>query len=634
MQDKPRILDSIDSPEDLKRLSVEELNILAREIRDQIISTTSKRGGHVASSLGAVEIILALHSKLNCPKDKIVFDVGHQAYAHKLVTGRLDRFDSLRAYHGLSGFPRPSESVYDTHPSGHASDSLSVASGLARAKQLNGSDEKIVAVIGDAALAGGMAFEALNLIGSQQLPLIIVLNDNEMSISRNVGALVKHFGNLRATSQYRDVRESLQEFLERGGRTSNAFAEFGKRAKEATKQMFLPQSMIYEQMGIVCTPPIDGHNITLLHEMLDVVLPMDVPVLIHTVTKKGAGYGPAEKEAERFHGVGPFNPATGEPISVSQAPDAGGIGAKTYTQVFSDTIVREAKSDDRVFAITAAMEGGTGLKEFRRLFPKRFIDVGIAEEQAVGMASGLAIAGKKPVVAIYSTFMQRAIDQIIVDVALPSKDVVFALDRAGLVGDDGPTHHGVFDLAYLRMIPNMKVIVPSGANELSDALHTALSIGGPVSIRYPRGSADSIDYDPARQPELLEVGKSKVVREGSDVVILAFGRMVKRSLDAAEILEQEGISVRVVDMVWAKPLDRDAILDAAKYDLVVTVEEGVISGGVGEGILGEMSGSPYTPKTLLLGLPDRFIMQGKSDLLLEEIGLDAVSIAAKIKDLT
>lgn len=626
-------MDLIGSPKDLRQLSVEELDILAREIRDQIISTTSKRGGHVASSLGAVEIILALHSKLDCPKDRIVFDVGHQAYAHKLVTGRLDRFDSLRSYHGLSGFPRPSESAYDTHPSGHASDSLSVASGLAKAKQVSGSDEKIVAVIGDAALAGGMAFEALNIIGSQQLPLVIVLNDNEMSISRNVGALVKHFGNLRATSQYRDARESLQEFLEHGGRTSNAFAEFGKRAKEATKQMFLPQSMIYEQMGIVCTPPIDGHDIALLQEMLDLALPMDAPVLIHAVTKKGAGYGPAEKEAERFHGVGPFNPTTGEPVSASQAPDAGGIGAKTYTQVFSDTIVREAENDERVFAITAAMEGGTGLKEFRRRFPKRFIDVGIAEEQAVGMASGLAIAGKKPVVAVYSTFMQRAVDQMIIDVALPSQDVVFALDRAGLVGDDGPTHHGVFDLAYLRMIPNMKVIVPSGANELSDALHTALSIGGPVSIRYPRGSADSIDYDPSRKPELLEVGKSRTVREGDDVAILAFGRMVRRSLEAADILGREGVSVKVVDMVWAKPLDRDAILDAAKHDLVVTVEEGVVSGGVGEGILDELSHCAYTPKTLLLGLPDEFIMQGKSDLLLEEIGLDAASIASKIRDL-
>ncbi len=624
-----RILDCVSSPEDLHALSVPELEMLAGEIRRQIIDTTSRNGGHVASSLGAVEIILAVHSTIHAPKDKVVFDVGHQAYAHKLVTGRLDRFDTLRTYGGLSGFPRPSESPYDTHPSGHASDSLSVASGLAKAKQLSGTDEKIIAIIGDAALAGGMAFEALNYIGSQQLPMVIILNDNEMSISRNVGALVKHFGNVRATSQYRDARESLQERLERGGRMSNAFAEFGKRAKEATKHMFIPQSMIYEHLGIVCTSPVNGHDIKGLREMLELVLPMEGPVLIHAVTKKGAGFEPAEQQAERFHGVGPYNPVTGEPVVT---PDkAAGIGARTYTQVFSDAIVREARADDRVVAITAAMEGGTGLKAFRAEFPERFIDVGIAEAQAVAMASGLAIAGKKPVCAIYSTFMQRAIDQMIVDVALPNLDVVFALDRAGLVGDDGPTHHGVFDLAYLRMVPNMRIIVPSDQSRLSDAVHTALRLSGPVAIRYPRGSAETLYFDESTEPEVLEVGVSTVVREGSDVAVLAFGRMVKVAKDAAELLAAEGIDARVVDMMWAKPLDEDAVVRAAETRMIVTVEEGVIEGGAGEGVLEVMSQRGLDAPVVTLGIPDRFIMQGKSDLLLADIGLDAEGIADSIR---
>ena len=625
MQRRTRILDSIQSPSDLHALSVSDLGILANEIRSQIIDTTSRTGGHVASSLGAVEIILAIHSVIDAPKDKIVFDVGHQSYAHKLVTGRLGDFDSLRSYEGISGFPRPSESIFDTHPSGHASDSLSVASGLAKARQMNGSDEKVVAVIGDAALAGGMAFEALNYIGSQQLPMVIVLNDNEMSISRNVGALMKHLGNIRATSQYRDAREQLQSKLESGGRTSNAFAEFGKRAKESMKQMFIPQSMIYEQLGIVCTPPIDGHDIGLLQEMLRLVLPVDGPVLIHAVTKKGAGYGPAEAEAERFHGVGPFVPETGKPI-----PQSG--PAKSATQVFSESLVREAAEDEDIVAITAAMEGGTGLKEFRKRFPERFIDVGIAEEQAVAMASGLAIAGKKPIVAIYSTFMQRAIDQMTVDVTLPNLNVVFALDRAGLVGDDGPTHHGVFDLAYLRMLPNMKVIVPSSEQQLSNAVHTAFKLEGPVAIRYPRGSAEQDDYDGSGEPEVLEVGKARILREGSDIAILAFGRMVTRSMAAAELLQSDGIDARVVDMTWAKPLDEKAIADAAATNLVVTVEEGVIAGGVGEGILEVLSGLNSTTPTLTLGIPDRFVLQGKSDLLLHDLGLDGEGIAQSIKE--
>ena len=624
MASRQKILDSIKSPADLKGLSDADLGILAMEIRTKIIETTSKTGGHVASSLGAVELILALHSVLNAPKDRILFDVGHQAYAHKLVTGRVDVFETLRSYGGISGFPRPSESEYDTHPSGHASESLSVASGLAKAKLINGTNEKIAVVIGDASLAGGMAFEALNYIGHQQLPIVIVLNDNEMSISRNVGALMKHLGNIRATTQYRDAREAFQERLENGGRTFNAFAEFGKRAKESMKQMILPQSMIYENLGIVCTPPIDGHDISSLKDTFKLVSEFDGPVLVHAVTKKGAGYSPAEAEAERFHGVGPYDPLTGSPKSSSSSV--------TPTKVFGERIVAEAEHNRNIVAITAAMEGGTGLKEFRRRFPDRFIDVGIAEEQAVAMASGLAIGGKIPVVAVYSTFLQRAIDQMIIDVALPKLHVIFALDRAGLVGDDGPTHHGQFDIAYLRMIPNMAILAPSGAKKLSDSLHTAISMDGPVAIRYPRGSSEKISADEDLTPRELEIGKSEVAREGKDVSILAFGRMVNVALSAAEILWEQGIDCRVVDMLWVKPLDVDAIRDAADTKLIVTVEEGVIAGGAGEGVIEKLSEMRLNVPTLLLGIHDSFVMQGDSKLLLRDMGLDGEGIAESIKN--
>lgn len=616
-----RILDVVESPADLKVLSEEELGILAQEIREQIVATTSKTGGHVASSLGAVEIILAVHSLIDAPKDKIVFDVGHQAYAHKLITGRRDRFDTLRSYHGISGFPRPSESPYDTHPSGHASDSLSVATGLAKARLLKGTDEKIVAIIGDASLSGGMAFEALNYMGQEQLPLVVILNDNEMSISRNVGALMRHLGNMRATSQYRDAREALQARLESSGVAGRALAAFGKNVKESMKQFVIPQSMIFEHLGIVCTAPIDGHNIHELRETLALVLAMDAPVLMHVVTKKGAGYEPALRDPERFHGVGPFDIRTG--VSTA-APSS----APSYTSVFGAALVREAQADENVVAITAAMEGGTGLKPFAAAFPDRFIDVGIAEEQAVGMASGLAAGGKKPVVAIYSTFLQRAIDQMIIDVALPNHNVVFAIDRAGVVGNDGPTHHGVFDLAYTRMVPNMRVLAPSNEADLACALHTALALGGPFAVRYPRGAGEGVPVP--EEPAVLEEGRARLVREGSDVSLLAFGRMVSSASAAADLLAEQGVSARVFDMRWVKPLDAQAIADAAQTGLVATVEDGVIAGGAGAGVLEELARQGLCPRTLVLGIDDEYVMQGKTELLMRDLGLDAAGIAQRV----
>lgn len=616
-----RILDVVDSPQALKFLTDEELDIVACEIREEIISTASETGGHVASSLGTVELILALHSTLSSPEDKIVFDVGHQAYAHKLLTGRLQEFGSLRTYQGISGFTKPSESPHDMHYAGHASDSLSIASGLAKARDLQGGTHAVVAVIGDASLSGGMAFEALNHIGHEQTRMIIILNDNEMSISRNVGALMRHLGFMRASTQYRQTRDSVQELLENTGRFGQGLVSFGRNIKESMKQFVIPRSMIFEQLGILCTAPIDGHDISAIKETLHTVLETDGPVLMHVVTKKGAGYGPAEASPETFHGVSPFDVSTGKVKKKAAS-------IPSYTEVFSKAIVDEAAHNEDLVAITAAMKDGTGLKAFADAYPDRFVDVGIAEEHAIGMAAGLAAGGKKPVVALYSTFMQRAIDQMIVDNALGDLDVVFCLDRGGLVGDDGPTHHGVFDLVYTRMVPNMKVLAPSNEAELVNALHTALALKGPFSIRYPRGAAEGVDIPTT--PHILEEGRSEVVKDGNDIAILAFGRMVSASLKAAEMLEEKGVQARVVDMRWAKPLDSDAIRDAAKTRLLVSVEEGVVSGGVGEGILEELSQGGLSVPTLTLGISDVFVGQGKMDLLLKDVALDPEGIASSI----
>ena len=617
-----RILDAIESPSALKLLTNDELTILAGEIREEIISVTSHTGGHVASSLGAVELILACHSLMDCPHDKLLFDVGHQAYAHKLVTGRLKQFETQRSYGGISGFPKPNESPYDVHPSGHASDSLSVALGLALARDLSGTDEKIVAIIGDASISGGMAFEALNHIGQAQTPMVIILNDNEMSISKNVGALMKHFGAVRASSSYKQARDGMQEKLENSGSAGQAIVRFGRSAKDSIKQFFVPHSMVFEQLGIPCTAPIDGHNIALLREILSIALASDGPVLVHVVTKKGYGYKPAMDNPTEFHGVGAYDPKTGKFLKHKSNP--------SYMDVFGEALVREAAKNENIVAITAAMKTGTGLVKFSEKYPDRFVDVGIAEEHAVAFASGLAAGGKKPVVAIYSTFMQRAFDQIITDVALTNLNVVFCLDRAGLVGEDGPTHHGVFDIAYMRMIPNMKVLTPSDEAELASALHTALALEGPVAIRYPRGAGAGVQVP--EEPKTLELGKARVLREGEDVALLAWGRMVSSALVAADLLANEGINARVVDMRWAKPVDGDAILQAAKTKLLVTIEEGVVKGGAGSAALEALSARDIKAETLQLGIPDSFVGQGKVDLLLADLGLDGQGIAKSVKE--
>lgn len=617
-----RILDAITSPADLKLLSEEELTILAQEIRDQIISTTSRTGGHVASSLGAVEIILAVHSLIDSPRDRFVFDVGHQAYAHKLVTGRLKAFENLRQSDGVSGFPRPAESPHDVHASGHASDSLSVALGLAKARELRGSDEKIVALIGDAALAGGMAFEALNTIGQLQLPLVIILNDNEMSISRNVGALMRHLGAIRSSANYRQARDTSQARMEESV-VGRAFVNFGRNAKDSLKQFFVPDTMMFEQLGILCTPPINGHDISALRDILRTALDADGPVLLHVVTKKGAGYAPAEADPERFHGVAPYEIETGKTKKKAGGPPK-------YTDVFGAALVREARDDGRIVGITAGMRSGTGLKQLELAYPDRFIDVGIAEENAVGMAAGLALGGMKPVVAIYSTFLQRALDQIIVDGSLPQCDIVYAIDRGGVVGEDGPTHHGIYDMSYLRMIPGMRVLAPSDEAELVHALHTALALGGSVAVRYPRGAGVGVQVP--EEAEELPVGKARVVREGADVAALAFGDRVAAALEAAEALAGEDVDVRVVDMRWVKPLDEEAIMAAAQTRLVVTVENGIKTGGAGEGVVEVLARRGCNVPTAVLAIDDTVVPHGTPNELLSNLGLDANGIATAIRN--
>ncbi|MDO4538405.1 MAG: 1-deoxy-D-xylulose-5-phosphate synthase [Coriobacteriales bacterium] len=616
----PRIIDAVQAPTDLHVLDNEELAIVSQEIRDEIVNTCSQTGGHLASSLGAVELIVALHAELNCPHDQLVFDVGHQAYAHKILTGRLERFGTLRQKDGISGFLNPTESPYDSHWTGHASDALSIAMGLAKARDLNGGDEQVVAVVGDAAASGGMSFEALNHIGQDQTRMVIVLNDNGMSISPSVGALSHHLSRLRTSSDYRQVREALLERVEGAGHAGQVAGSLMRGARGSIKHLLLAEDeMLFEQIGITCLPPVDGHNLEQLRQTIRIALACPGPVLVHAITHKGHGYRPAELHPEVFHGVDPFDIITGQTKPASYG----------YSDVIAASLASEVKAGHDVIGITAAMAEGTRLSSFGLVYPQRLIDVGICEEHAVALAAGLATGGKKPVVALYSTFLQRALDQTIVDVALPKLDVVFCVDRAGIVGKDGATHTGAFDLVYMRMIPNLRVLAPSSKEELASALHTALCLGGPFAVRYPRESCTPLDESFA--PELWEQGRSRTLREGTDVAMLAFGSMVAPALEAADKLAEAGISARVVDMRWAKPLDEQAICEAAQTKLVVTLEEGCLQGGVGETVLACLARQGFCMPALNLGIPDSFMQMGTREEVLHEIGLDAAGIASSVR---
>lgn len=614
-----KILDTIDSPADLADLSYEQLNRLAFELRAEMIAATSLHGGHLAPSLGSVELIIALHRVLDCPRDRLVFDVGHQAYAHKLLTGRRKQFKTLRTYEGISGFPKITESEYDAHDSGHASDSLSTALGYALARDLDGSDATIAALIGDASFTGGMALEALNDIGRANTPLLIVLNDNGMSISPNVGGFSTYLAKVRMSDQYTQLRNHVEEAFNASGTLGRLLMRGGNAAKESFKQFVLPGATFLEGFGVTYIGPVDGHDIQTLEEILRDAKELEGPVVIHAVTMKGKGYGPAEKNPALFHGVGPFDIASGTPKPKSNTDP-------TWTQVFSDELLKLADEDSSIVAITAAMASGTGLSAFAKAYPERFFDVGIAEEHAVGMASSLALAGKKPVVAIYSTFMQRAIDQAIVNVGLQNAHVIFCLDRAGLVGDDGPTHHGVFDLVYLRMIPHMRILAPSNDEELRMALRCAVELEGPVAIRYPRGNAP-VASDAC---ELWQEGDAVKVRDGADGALLALGRMVDVARKVAEIAAHQGVELSIWDMRWAKPIDADALRDAARTGHVFTLEDGVITGGFGSGVLELLSDMGESCSVRRFGIPDTFVTQGSVDKLFDVLGLDAESISAEV----
>ncbi|MDR2586969.1 MAG: 1-deoxy-D-xylulose-5-phosphate synthase [Coriobacteriales bacterium] len=627
---------------ELSALTASELNELAARIRKRLIEVTSVNGGHLASSLGAVELILALHHVYDFPRDHLVFDVGHQAYAHKLITGRNEDFDTLRTYHGISGFPRREESPFDTHDAGHASDSLSIALGLALARDLNGSSEEVVAFIGDAALSGGMAFEALNQIGHLGINMTILLNDNEMSISRNVGALSLYLGKARMSRPYTALRNTVEGRVSRVGRVGRFLVGAGEAMKGSVKKLMIPGTF-FEDMGIVSIGPIDGHSIEAVTEALRAARKAEGPVLIHAVTQKGRGFAPAEMRPEVFHGVSCYDPDTG-------APNGKPVERPTFTSVFSQALLAEAERNERIVAITAAMTDGTGLGPFREAFGSRFFDVGIAEEHGTALAGGLALGGKLPVVAIYSTFLQRAFDQMVIDVALQKQHVVFCVDRAGLVGEDGSTHHGLFDLAYLRAIPNMRIIAPADGEQLKDALHTALGLeGGPVALRYPRGEAPVLPALPgevpggeseedevaARAPRVLPVGKAVELRAGADVALLAVGRMVSIALDVACLLAERGVEAAVYNMLWVKPVDETAIHRAAQAPLLVTLEEGTVTGGFGAAVLEvlaqeSLDADTPRPRVLNIGVPDDFIGHGRVDQLFEELNLTPPQIAERV----
>ncbi|WP_243371254.1 1-deoxy-D-xylulose-5-phosphate synthase [Geotalea sp. SG265] len=619
------ILETIDSPAALGKLSLRELDALAGELREVIINTCACNGGHLAPSLGVVELTIALHAVFNSPSDKIVWDVGHQAYAHKLLTGRRDRFATLRLKGGISGFPKRCESPHDAFDVGHSSTSISAALGMALARDLKGEKNKVLAVIGDGSMTGGLAYEGLNHAGDLNRDMVVILNDNEMSISENVGALSSFLSRTITSEFVHKIKKDVEGFLENMDGLGRSVLQVAKRAEESLKGLFTP-GMLFEAFGFEYVGPIDGHNIELLMQTLENVKRFDDAVLIHVLTKKGRGYGPAEANPSLFHGVGPFDVPTGKVAK-------GKGGAASYTYLFGETLSKLADSDEKIVAITAAMPDGTGLSTFAERYPDRFFDVGIAEQHAVTFAAGLAARGLKPVFAVYSSFLQRAYDQVFHDVCLQDLPVVFAIDRAGVVGNDGPTHHGVFDLSYLRSLPNMTLMAPKDENELQHMLFTAVNHDGPVAVRYPRGNGHGVAID--QEIKEMPVGKGEVLRDGADAAVLALGTMVYPSLEAAEILAAQEIHVAVANMRYVKPLDKELVLElAARTGRLVTVEENVLQGGFGSAVLELLEEEGLSHVTVVrLGYPDCFIEQGEQPELRAGYGLDGAGIARSIQGL-
>lgn len=613
-------LEKITQPNDIKNINPKDYDALADEIRQFLIEKISVNGGHLGSNLGAVELTMALHLSLNLPEDKIIWDVGHQSYTHKLLTGRKDGFDSLRKFGGMSGFPKRKESDCDCFDTGHSSTSISAGLGLVKARDIKGDNNTIVSVIGDGSLTGGMAYEALNNAARMDTNFIIILNDNNMSISENVGGVSKYLNNIRTRENYQNLKDSIYYPLldKKYGRP---IIDLVRKTKNSIKQLVVP-GMFFEDMGIKYLGPVDGHNIGDLMTVIKEAKRCDTSVLVHVITEKGRGFEPALRHPARFHGAEPFDIETGLPKKKKEKAN--------YTDVFSTVMIKLGARNEKVVAITAAMPDGTGLKRFHNIYPERFFDVGIAEQHAVTFAAGLAVGGLTPIVAIYSSFLQRAYDQIVHDVCIQNLPVVFAVDRAGLVGSDGETHQGVFDLSYLSSIPNMHVMAPKNKWELSDMLKFAVSCGKPIAVRYPRGEA----YDSFKENrEPIEMGKSEMLIEGNDakVALFAIGSMVRVAAEAREKLVEKGIDVTVVNARFAKPIDTDMIEKlASEYDAIITMEENVASGGLGEKVVDFVNSSKLDVAVEVVAVPDEYVEHGSVDQLRKEIGIDADAVVERV----
>ncbi|HDR06383.1 MAG TPA: 1-deoxy-D-xylulose-5-phosphate synthase [Candidatus Coatesbacteria bacterium] len=620
MDQSYRLLPRINDPAELRRLNLFELTELAGELRRYIIETVSRTGGHLAPSLGAVELAVALHYTLDTPSDKLVWDVGHQAYAHKVLTGRRDLLPTLRQYGGISGFPKPDESPYDAYAVGHASTAISAALGMALSREYKGQKHRVCAVVGDGSLTGGMAFEALNHAGRCKMPFLVVLNDNRMSISKSVGALSNYLNRMLTTRSFLSLRRQVQEIVKKIPGVGMGIFSLARKIEEGLKNMVTP-GMLFEEMGFLYFGPIDGHDLPKLVGVLKTVRDLPQPVFLHVITTKGKGYEPAENDATKFHGLDRFDAATG--LCQVSSPEP------TYTEVFGCTLTELAARDRRVVGITAAMPDGTGLDILAAALPDQFIDVGIAEQHAVSLAGGLAISGQKPVLAIYSTFLQRAYDQMVTDICLMNLPVLFAVDRGGVVGADGPTHHGSFDLSYLRSAPNMTVCAAADEDELRHLLYTGYRHDGPFALRYPRGRGSGVDRaGPLRE---LPIGKGELLREGSEAVIAAIGSSVAPALEAAAALAEDGREVAVINARWLKPLDADLLAAwAERTGRLLTVEEGTLQGGFGSAVLEVLADRGLLDSGKIrvrrLGIPDRFVTHGTQEELRAELGLDAPGI--------
>lgn len=611
------ILERIEKENDIKEIPPEELELLAEEIREFLIHKISVTGGHLGSNLGTVELTMALHLSLNLPKDKIVWDVGHQSYTHKLLTGRRAGFETLRKYGGMSGFPKRKESECDCFDTGHSSTSVSAGLGLVKARDLKGEDSTIVSVIGDGSLTGGMAYEALNNAARIKSNYIIVLNDNNMSISENVGGMSKYLNNIRTADKYLDIKEGVYNSLM--DKKLDSVVESIRRAKSSVKHLVIP-GMFFEDMGITYLGPVDGHNINAMLKVFREAKRCKSAVLVHVITQKGKGFAPAERHPARFHGAEPFDVETGLPLKPKTKSN--------YTDVFSTVMCKLGDRNPDIVAITAAMPDGTGLKRFKNMYPDRFFDVGIAEEHAVTFAAGLAAGGMKPVVAIYSSFLQRAYDQILHDVCIQNLPVVFAIDRAGLVGSDGETHQGIFDLSYLSSIPNMHIMAPKNKWELSDMLKFAVKFNGPIALRYPRGEA----YDGLKEfREPIAFGKAEWLLRDRQVVLIAVGSMVKTALCVRSALAKKGYGCSIINARFVKPIDTDIIDEALKnHELIVTMEENVASGGFGEKVRDYLGTVKSSARLLNITIPDEYVEHGNVEILRKEVGIDTETIVNKI----